>query len=273
MTDYYSIAAISNSSCTTFIDHGPEGYCRRYVERSWQQDEPSEAMRLGTAIHAVIVENRLPDDVCRLVPPDVLSSSGSRAGNAWKLFAGDNAGKLLLKSAGYEEFMLIVASIRGNSYARRLLDMESEREHDIVWHCETHDVDRKSRLDMLSATCIVDLKIVNDVSPRGFARLAYDRGYHRQAAFYRDAVRAKTGETLPFLFIAAQNCEPYSVACYDLGNEFLQIGAEQIDAAIDGIRRATERNDWKRPGCETLVTLAAPNYAKYANEYTINGDE
>lgn len=265
---YFDIPAISNSGCTTYIDHGPDGYYRQYIERSWERDEPSDAMRLGTAVHQVIVENELPDDVCRLIPSDVLSSSGSRAGGAWKAFACDNAGKLLLKSHAYDEFMRIITNIKSNAYARRLLDMESYREYECYWTDETHGVDRKAKLDILTPTCIVDLKIVNDVSPRGFARLAYDRGYHRQAAFYRDAVRAKTGETLPFIFIAATNCEPYSVACYDLGDAFIQMGAEQLDDAIAGIKRATETGNWKRPGCETLVTLQAPNWAKYADEYS-----
>ncbi len=268
MTDYYTIDAISNSRVTTFIDHGPEGYFRQYIERSWERDEPSDAMRLGTAVHQVIVENELPDDVCRLIPSDVLSSSGSRAGGAWKSFAAEHSDKLLLKAHEYAWFMQIIGNIRQNAYARRLLDMGGEREHEIYWHDETHGIERKAKLDILTPKCIVDLKIVNDVSPRGFARLAYDRGYHRQAAFYRDAVRAVTGDPLPFIFIAAQNCEPYSVACYDLGNEFIQMGAEQLDDAISGIKRATETGNWKRPGCDTLVTLQAPNWAKYADEYS-----
>lgn len=265
---YYDIDAISNSRCTTFHDHGPDGYYRQYIERSWERDEPTDAMRLGTAIHQVIVENELPDDVCRLIPSDVLSASGSRAGQKWKDFASEHCSKLLLKSNEYAEFMRIITNIYDNSYARRLLDMESYREYECCWHDETHGVDRKAKLDILTPTCIVDLKIVNDVSPRGFARLAYDRGYHRQAAFYRDAVRAKTGETLPFIFIAAMNAEPYSVACYDLGDSFIQMGAAQLDDAISGIKRATETGNWKRPGCETLVTLQAPNWAKYADEYS-----
>lgn len=257
---YFDIPAISNSGCTTFIDHGPDGYYRQYVERSWEREEPSDAMRLGTAIHKVIVENELPDDVCRVISPDVLSASGSRAGQKWKDFASEHRSKLLLKTHEYAEFMRIITNIRENAYARRLLDMESYREYECYWQDETHGVDRKAKLDILTPTCIVDLKIVNDVSRRGFFNLSRDRGYHRQAVFYRDAVRAKTGEELPFIFIAAQNCEPYSVAIYDLKDRVLHHAAGQLDDAISGIKRATETGNWKRPGCEELITLDGKVY-------------
>jgi hypothetical protein len=264
---YFQHHAISNSQVSHFIDRGPQGYYRRYVSNEWAWDDPSDAMKLGTAVHAVVLEGKPLDEVCMEITPDVLSSSGSRAGNAWKQFAAENGDKLLLKRHEYAEFMTIVNAIQGEPYAARLLAMESEREREVYWHDDTHGLERRAKLDMLAATCIVDLKIVNDASERGFARLAAERGYHRQAVYYRDAARSLGHDALPFIFIAAQNCEPFTVACYDLGGTFYEMASEQIDDALSSMKLRFASGDWGRVNRGALTTLMPPNWLKYQGEY------
>ena len=107
-----------------------------------------------------------------------------------------------------------------------------------------------------------------DSSAEGFAKSVWKFGYHRQQAFYQDAVHQLTGEFLPFVFIAVEKDPPYSVGVYDLSDEFAEAGYNEVESAINRLVKCRESGIWERDGYGEIVTLRAPRWSKYADDYS-----
>ena len=90
---------------------------------------------------------------------------------------------------------------------------------------------------------LADLKTTDDLD--GFQRTVVNHGYHRQAALYRFIVRQACGKVLPFSFIAVEKEPPlYRCRVFDLTEEFLTIGWQEVEAALVDIGRRYATGDW-----------------------------
>ena len=80
---------------------------------------------------------------------------------------------------------------------------------------------------------ILDVKSTLDASISGFARAIGKYGYDLQAAFYIDGVKAITGLTLPFYFLASEKNGPHAVAMYRASDEMVEDGRRKYRAALE----------------------------------------
>jgi hypothetical protein len=80
---------------------------------------------------------------------------------------------------------------------------------------------------------ILDVKSTLDASISGFARAIGKYGYDLQAAFYIDGVKAITGLTLPFYFLACEKNGPHAVAMYRASDEMVEDGRRKYRAALE----------------------------------------
>ena len=208
-------------------------------------------------------------DRFRIIPPDALNGDGHRKGAEWKAFAAMNTGKYLFKESEFFPIAEMLASIRRHPRANALLfGGNAENELKLRWHCERHGIMRRCMIDRLNPHVIADLKTTGDSSAEGFAKSVWKFGYHRQQAFYQDAVHQLTGEFLPFVFIAVEKDPPYSVGVYDLSDEFAEAGYNEVESAINRLVKCRESGIWERDGYGEIVTLRAPRWSKYADDYS-----
>ena len=258
-------SAVSNTTLGWFIN-SPELY---HGIVSGRFPAPTfEAAALGSAVHSVLLEGKAIADVAVLIPRDVLSANGSRAGSAWKAFEAENAGKLLLKAGEFTEIETIVNAVRSDAMAARMLAMPGPTEQAIRWTCKVSGLKRRAKLDKRADKFVADIKTTSDISPKGFAKSAWTFGYARQAAFYQDAAEALTGERPDVVFIAVEKAAPYRCQCYELDGDFLTMGRDVMEYSLEDLAARIEMDNWTSPSAGKVLTVSAPAWAKYESDWS-----
>lgn len=203
-----------------------------------EKKEPTDAMNFGTACHAYLLDES-EFKAKFAFGPDV-----SRSTKEWKAFeATVPAGKIILKNKDLEEIMLIAATLKANKLASNIL--KGYHEKTFFWRDEETGLLCKARPDSIhfSAGIIADLKTTNDSAPEEFLKKIYDMGYHMQAAYYLDGVKAafeQSGQQLElgripdkFVFVAVENELPFESAIYDLPDFFIDEGRRLYRTYLD----------------------------------------
>lgn len=186
------------------------------------------AMQFGTMIHCAVLEPEHFNDRFT-VAPDL--NKNTKEYKAFKEALGD---KKPIDSDDKERIDAMVKSIKSKSLSSAILSGKHEKS--FFWIDKETDLLCKCRPDSihLNAGIIADLKSADDISPDEWIKKAYDLGYHVQAAFYLDGVKAaieQSGNTLglqnvpdKFVFVAAESKAPYQVANYDFPDFFIDEG-------------------------------------------------
>jgi hypothetical protein len=238
---YHSHPAVGHSGLVRIM-RSPAHY-QDYVTNP---PEPTPAMQFGTAFHTAILE---PDRFVEafVVAPkfDRRTKEGKAAAEAWE---AENAGKTALTAEQMAAIAQMAASIRAHAGADMLLS-RGLAEMSGFWVDPESSIECKCRPDFLSVdgeaiTGIVDVKTCADASTDGFSRAIATLGYDVQAAFYQDGLKALTGRTIPFYFIAVEKDAPYAVACYKAGDEVIEVGRSKYRAALQLLRWCMENDRW-----------------------------
>lgn len=264
---------ISNSMLSVFLDDPAlfEGY---YVSKRWQRPSSTTEQAFGSLAHEVILEGGLSRVV--EIPPGVLAKDGSRRGSAWHLFAAENEGATILKPEEIAPLRDIRKNVEDHPVAARLLyESDGETEFSIEWTDDETGLLLRSRLDRLVVkspsfpSLIADVKTCARVDPKSFADSCYRWGYHRQAAFYRRGAEALTGDVLPFVFVAVRKTPPYSVACYELSDDFIEAGEQEVSRGLSAIAACRDSGIWSSSTANQILTLDAPRWGKFDNEWSL----
>jgi len=207
---------------------------RRYVQ------EESASMALGSAVHCAVLE---PESYCDRY---VVFDGATRRGKAWDAFRDENADKTILTRSESGTVDNIVAAVRSNTDAMRLIN-GAQCEVSFDWQDERHIVNgepikRRGRADGITPqddprySCLFDLKTSRDVTIDGFSRIVAQYLYHAQLADYADGLARNGVIVTEAEIIAVQNCEPYDCVVYDL-TELLSRGRYLV-------------NEWLTKYCE-----------------------
>jgi exodeoxyribonuclease VIII len=253
-SEYHRLPRASKSGLDK-IARSPAHYkCR-------DQKEPSKAMRIGTALHSLVLEGVAP-----LVMPEFSGKGSVALRDEWKQA---HAGALVLSEDEALDVHGMAASIAlhpiaGPAFARK----DGRAEVSALWTCPDTGVECKSRFDWLLPSAIVDLKTTADASPDAFARSVASYRYHCQDAFYSQAAASCDLSVDHFLFVVVETSAPYAVAIYQLDDEARDIGRRLYLRDLRRLKECRERNEW--PGYPTdISTLSLPKWATYG----VDGNE
>ena len=152
---------------------------------------------------------------------------------------------------------------------------QGKSEVSMYWIDPDTGVTCRGRVDSLHPRAVLDLKTCRDASPTGFAKDVASFHYELQDAFYRNGIRATTGEDLPFIFICVEKEPPHFVGLYQLDHEATRIGEEEYAEALAlfaecEARRAAGDPD-AYPGLSPEIQpLSLPRWAVYAHDNRSN---
>lgn len=207
---------------------------------------PTPAMALGTAVHAAILEPMVFGDIYVVAPKfDRRTKDGKVAAEAWD---AQNAGKIALTPEQMQDVQSMACFVRCHAGAERLLS-SGIAEMSGFWRDPETGIECKCRPDFLAAqddliTGIVDVKTCCDASADAFARSIASLGYDVQAAFYQDGIKAVTGITVPFYFVAVEKEAPFAVAAYKASEEMIETGRAKYRAALQLLQWCREHDRW-----------------------------
>lgn len=243
-----------------------------HLRKTWdEQDKPSLALVLGTLIHGLVLEPQTPLPRIAIVPDtytvpaDAKPAKGAPGPGevvAWNNRAKwcrdwralqEAAGKIVLDAEDMATVRECAEAVGQCAEASELLRTSAHRESTLVWETEAR-TPCKARLDAWGEDAlIVDIKTTTDASPSGFARHAYDLGYHLQAAWYVDGLEALTGWMASFYFVAVEK-DSRLVTVHHATNDFLQRGREAYGRALEQFEHAWQSGVWPgyAPGIHDL---------------------
>lgn len=228
----------------------------------------SSVFDLGTAIHSLVLEGL---DVFRErhpVRPSEWKDWRTKDAQAWR--AEQQAeGRIVLDRSDAATVKRVAAGIRENASACALLERSiGMREVSYFWQDEEFDVPCRCRFDALAIDggqyIAVDLKSTQSAHPAEFGRSAVNFGYDLQAAHYSAGFEAVEGDQLlGWTIIAVEKAEPYGVAVYELGEEWIARGRE---SRREGLQRFSDWWHAGRPTDEpvyptTITRLQLPRWA------------
>lgn len=263
---YHANEAVGHSGLVRIM-RSPAHY-REYVTNP---PEPTLAMALGTAFHTALLEPERFSQSFVLAPRfDRRTKEGKAAAEAWEI---ENAGKTALTAEQMAAIERMVASVRDHAGAARLL-ANGMAEMSAFWIDRETGIECKCRPDFLSmagetVTGIVDMKTCCDASADGFARAIATLGYDIQAAFYQDGLKALTGRTIPFCFVAVEKEAPYAVAAYKASDEVIEIGRAKYRAALQLLRWCRENDRW--PAYQPNGEVETLNLPRWASNFDLEG--
>lgn len=218
---------------------------------------PTEAMIFGTAFHCAVLDLETFNKQYVLLPDDCRVGSGKGQRSRKKDFEiqTEAEGRTIIDPTDLEK----IYSMR-EAVDQHLAEHEDRtiqtlltgglREISGFWNDpEYPEILCKIRVDNLFAGqhILVDLKKTADANPdHGFFRkVAYDKGYDMQAAWYLyGATQITRIEHKEFYFIAAEDHEPWGVQVYPADDLLVQHGLTRCSRAMTIYRECLETDTW-----------------------------
>jgi exodeoxyribonuclease VIII len=255
--DYFALPHVSNSKLTT-LKRSPEMYKLEYIDHAIEREE-TESMKLGSLVHCLILEPSQSQHRYYVAAKiDRRTKEGKAAAVQQEI---DAAGKIVIDMEFYRKACKVADAVFANEQVGPVL-LSSLGESEAFLSFKWSGMECKSKIDWL-AICgdlIIDIKTSQNASPESFAKSVVDYGYHRQAAFYSEAVYQNQGVMPRFIFAVVSTTEPYLCGCYELDNNALDIGRIEIEALVNELKQRTESNDWSSGFTKGINILQLPKW-------------
>jgi hypothetical protein len=232
---YCSIDAINQSTLQKF--RRTPAHALDLMERP---RKVTEEMRLGTVIHAYLLEPErfrkqyieVPDFATGLTDKTGKPYTRPKLSSRYKQLIGDfarrHADKQFLQPGDLEVCRGIAESIAASAEASRLLTIAADAEVAIVWRDHETGLLCKALIDRLvhvnGQRIIVDVKSTDDAGPDEFGRHAWQMGYHLQAAWYLWGMASVGEPAHQFVHVVCETSPPYAVSVCELDDDSLDAG-------------------------------------------------
>ncbi|MHA4774728.1 PD-(D/E)XK nuclease-like domain-containing protein [Streptomyces sp. MSC1_001] len=161
------------------------------------------------------------------------------------------AGGVALLAADFERVTDMADAIRRHPIASALFAPGSGRpEQSLFWRDEPTGIMRRARVDWLpnprdGRLIVPDYKTTVSAHPEAIARSVDTYGYHQQAAWYLDGIKALDLDEKPaFLLVFQEKTAPYLITVVELDVVTLRIGAAKNRRALDTYRKCVESGHW-----------------------------
>lgn len=246
---YDGLERVNYSTLKAFA-RSPAHYRHALTHKSPETD----ALKMGRVAHLLIFEPELFEQEVAIWEGD------RRAGKIWQEFEAANADKDIVRAKDIADLQAIAEAVRTHPDVATHL-AAGQAEVTAQWLDPTTEIPCKGRLDWISKSGIImDLKTTYDASPDTFSRHAHSLNYHVQAAFYSDGVYSATGVRLPFVLVAVEKTEPFTVQVYELPEEVLDIGRATYRAWLRTLMLCRQTDIW--PGYSNgPLPLSLPRWA------------
>lgn len=256
-TDYAS--GDSHSSLELFRE-SPAKYAAIRVFRTMQADAPSAAMKVGQAIHALVLEY---DRECQFVKKETRKKPDCSA--LWFGPISKMTAKIELSDKEIQLVYGMLMALVSEPDAWELLVMQpGMNEHVFGDFDELTLVHRKCKPDrVLYNGLVVDLKTVDGpVDPSSWSRCLSKWGYHRQAAFYLDVLQGAGQKADMFVFLAVSKDPPHEIGIYPIDRESIDLGREENRVDLEWLAECRRTGVWKHEWQGKILTVGVPRWKR-----------
>jgi len=260
--EYSEWEAINHST----LVHFAKTPAHAYHEATHQKEKPST--NLGHLVHTAILEPQLLETEYMAIPKiDKRYKEGKRQ---WAEFERAAEGRMLVQPDEMECAQALKKHVREHATLREMLASKGANELSLLWIDPEHDTACKARLDRIcelqKQAFILDFKTHGFVATRKSWESSVQKfGYHTQAAWYKRGLEIlrPMPEGLPerrFAWAVCETVEPYLVRVFDVDEDTLQIGLDEVMRYLATFAECKETGVW--PGWdEGMQTAGLPPWA------------
>lgn len=252
---YHRIKSHLSRSAIMDYDKSPYTYWAKHINPERPIKDATQAMKLGSAFHTMILEPNLFDEIYASCPPKVLLKHvGRDAYLAFKAKMADieNTSKIILTAEEFKVLCDMEIKLLTNKKAVELIQ-ESRIENSFFWRDPHSEMLLKCRPDILHENMIVDLKTCSDASPRAYQKEMVTYGYHVQGAMIRDGVEAIEGRKINTVInICVETKYPYNMGIYIIDEAAIDEGQIKYKNILLEIKHAIKYNEFIDYGVQTI---------------------
>tara|TARA_B100000927_G_C16458808_1_gene467005 strand:+ start:847 stop:1701 length:855 start_codon:yes stop_codon:yes gene_type:complete len=267
--EYHANPYVSKSHLD-LIDKSPFHYWDRYINPDRIIPEPTKAMLLGSAFHAIVLEPEVFERDYIVEPEDAPkrpttvqrnakkpSSQTQEAIAFWDEFDTKAADKTLVPIEDFNRLTIMKQRVFEHPAASTILKMKGLCEQSYKWTDEHTGEVCKSRPDFHTedGTLIVDLKTTGDASELGFQKSVHNFRYHVQAGWYLRSLE----QAEQFVFIAVESKPPHLVAVYNASEAMIAAGNRVADKNLALLAECRKSDKWIGYS-EEITNLDLPRY-------------
>lgn len=257
LAEYHADRECVSSTALEIFRESREEYHAIYVAETRKPKPPTWEMRLGTALHAYVLENARFGEQVAIEPAWGRKKDDLEAKAA---FREANAGKTIIDQEDVGLVIEMSKALRASPVAGPLLfDADGVNEQAIRW--DTLDIWCKCCFDrLLSCGIDLNLKTCSNPRPDDWARHAHGMGYHRQAALYRMGKNALLSKE-PTYHVVISSQWPHRVGVYRFGDREMSLGMEEVFDALDDLATCRSSGEWKERWQTEITEITFPRYA------------
>jgi hypothetical protein len=176
-----------------------------------------------------------------------------------------DGGRVALLTAALRECEDMAIAVHADRFAGALLAPGTGvPERSVFWADPVAGVNRRAMFDWLpdgpGRPIGVDLKTTPSAAPKHIRKSIVDYGYHQQAAWYLDGMRAVGFEDPAFLFVFVEKTPPYLVTVVELDDAALREGDYRNAQAMEDWAECKATGEW--PGyTNDIVLIGLPQWA------------
>lgn len=229
----------------------------QYIHAVNTPHEPTSAMLLGTAVHAIVLGAR-PDKPLLVYP------GKTRQGKAWDEFVLTSNGAEIVTATEWAKAEQIADAVKRDPVARSFLD-GAKYEVPLSWDedgiaCST------SGVDIVPAGAWGDLKTTPTTELDALMRQCFKMSYYAQLAFYGRGLRANGYDTSKGAFlVCVETTAPFEVVCLELSEELLALGDRTVTLWLERLRVYRDSAAW--PGrAQCPVVWTTPSWMSGRND-------
>lgn len=264
--EYHADRQCVSRSALEDFRRSPRLYRDRWVEGKEEQRLPTAQMDLGSALHCYLLEpSEFPTRFS--VEPRLARKTfaGHQAWDAHRALC--DAGATPIDEDDLTAVRAMTASVKDHPIASAILKQSSAVEQAFRWRDPVTGLWCRCKIDAISSAMVDGLPVVADVktssdpSEERWSLSAASFGYHRQAAFYSNGVRACLGLSCRFLFIVVGSAYPHDCHVYQLADDAEAAGHRQITEALRDLSECRASGIWSRPSDQSIKVISLPHYA------------
>lgn len=275
--DYHRWDALS-STRMKWMERSP-AYCRYMIDHP---QEPTDAMRLGTACHFAVLEpgqfeaRYVTAGQCAAVKKDKTRCRNDGhilRGGAWYCGVRGHAPepeqdepqefRSVLRAEEYAKASAIRDAVAHHKQASELLYGGGvDVEESFVWKDPYTGLMCKGRPDAHAAHGLIDLKVTRDAHPLRIERFIGKMGLHRQLAFYMEGLRANGHEPAAQYIVAVEPEPPHEVYVYKAHADMIRAGERHVEMLRQRYARCVKANHWPEDD-NPHDSVSIPNWLHY----------
>ena len=219
-----------------YVSNSMLSLCRNNSSKAFwymlDNKQESEAFAFGSAFHCLALETKMFNDRYIYAPNvDKRTKAGKEE---YAEFLESVKDKTVLPHKYYNILNGMYDELYAHGVVNNAKDIITNSncsyEENVCWKNKRTFIKCKGKFDIVNHKdkYIADLKTTQDASMEGFKKSICNFKYHKQAAFYLDALGFND-----YYIIAVEKKEPYGIGIYKLGNDLIEQGRQLYNEELD----------------------------------------